>query len=295
MPRIAFGGFQHETNTFSPVKATFADFEAADAWPGLTQGDAIFDCSRRDQPADRGLRPGGAEPAPRAGAAALVPGAAVGARDARRLRARERADGRGNPHGRRTRRDLSRPARRDGRGTCRRRRRRAAASHPPARRPAAADRREPGLSCQRLAPHGGGGKRTGVVPHLPARRHGRHRRAGRALPARSDRPTPPGACARADRLPDAAHLAVDAGRADALTHGRGNGARARPAPGGRADRRLPGVRRRRMRTGGLCLRPRRHGYAPRSPRGSRTGYALASTSSCSRSIPSTMRSPLPAA
>jgi microcystin degradation protein MlrC len=43
MARIAVGGFQHETNTFSPVKATFADFEAADAWPGLTQGAAIFD------------------------------------------------------------------------------------------------------------------------------------------------------------------------------------------------------------------------------------------------------------
>jgi len=43
MPRIAFGGFQHETNTFSPVKATFADFEAPDAWPGLTRGPALFD------------------------------------------------------------------------------------------------------------------------------------------------------------------------------------------------------------------------------------------------------------
>jgi microcystin degradation protein MlrC len=43
MPRIAFGGFQHETNTFSPVKATFADFEAPDAWPGLTRGEALFE------------------------------------------------------------------------------------------------------------------------------------------------------------------------------------------------------------------------------------------------------------
>ena len=43
MPRIAFGGFQHETNTFSPIKATFADFEAPDAWPGLTRGEALFD------------------------------------------------------------------------------------------------------------------------------------------------------------------------------------------------------------------------------------------------------------
>jgi microcystin degradation protein MlrC len=43
MARIAVAGFQHETNTFSPVKATFGDFEAADAWPGLTQGPAIFE------------------------------------------------------------------------------------------------------------------------------------------------------------------------------------------------------------------------------------------------------------
>lgn len=38
MPRIAVGGFQHETNTFAPVKADFAAFEAAGAWPGLVRG-----------------------------------------------------------------------------------------------------------------------------------------------------------------------------------------------------------------------------------------------------------------
>ncbi len=38
MARIAVGGFQHETNTFAPLKATLADFEQADAWPGLTVG-----------------------------------------------------------------------------------------------------------------------------------------------------------------------------------------------------------------------------------------------------------------
>ena len=43
MARIAVGGFQHETNTFSPVPATFADFEAPDAWPGLTRGAAMFE------------------------------------------------------------------------------------------------------------------------------------------------------------------------------------------------------------------------------------------------------------
>jgi microcystin degradation protein MlrC len=40
--RIAIGGFQHETNTFAPLKATYRDFEMADGWPGLTEGAAIL-------------------------------------------------------------------------------------------------------------------------------------------------------------------------------------------------------------------------------------------------------------
>ncbi|MGB5102131.1 MAG: M81 family metallopeptidase [Steroidobacteraceae bacterium] len=43
MARIAVGGFQHETNTFSPVKATYADFVAPDAWPGLVRGPAMLE------------------------------------------------------------------------------------------------------------------------------------------------------------------------------------------------------------------------------------------------------------
>src|SRR3569833_2227100 len=43
MARIAVAGIQHETNTFAPLKATLADFEAPDAWPGLTIGADIFD------------------------------------------------------------------------------------------------------------------------------------------------------------------------------------------------------------------------------------------------------------
>ena len=35
MARIAIGGFQHETNTFAPVKADYAAFERPGAWPGL--------------------------------------------------------------------------------------------------------------------------------------------------------------------------------------------------------------------------------------------------------------------
>lgn len=41
--RIAVGGFQHETNTFSPVPATFVDFATADAWPGLVAGADLLD------------------------------------------------------------------------------------------------------------------------------------------------------------------------------------------------------------------------------------------------------------
>jgi microcystin degradation protein MlrC len=43
LARIAIGGFQHETNTFSPTPASLADFEAPDAWPGLTRGGAMLD------------------------------------------------------------------------------------------------------------------------------------------------------------------------------------------------------------------------------------------------------------
>ena len=43
MARIAIGGFQHETNTFAPSKATFEDFRRAGAWPGLTRGPALIE------------------------------------------------------------------------------------------------------------------------------------------------------------------------------------------------------------------------------------------------------------
>ena len=35
--------FQHETNTFAPMLATFEEFEKHDAWPGLVRGPALFD------------------------------------------------------------------------------------------------------------------------------------------------------------------------------------------------------------------------------------------------------------
>ena len=42
MSRIAIGGFQHETNTFAPSKATYAAFEAGGGWPGVQYGAPIF-------------------------------------------------------------------------------------------------------------------------------------------------------------------------------------------------------------------------------------------------------------
>jgi microcystin degradation protein MlrC len=43
MARIAVGGFQHETNTFAPQRASWADFERADAWPGFLRGPELID------------------------------------------------------------------------------------------------------------------------------------------------------------------------------------------------------------------------------------------------------------
>lgn len=46
MPRILIAGFQHETNTFGATKATMADFEMADSWPGLLRGDEVIPGTR---------------------------------------------------------------------------------------------------------------------------------------------------------------------------------------------------------------------------------------------------------
>ena len=43
MARIAVGGFQHETNTFAPQRATWDDFARADAWPGFVRGPELLD------------------------------------------------------------------------------------------------------------------------------------------------------------------------------------------------------------------------------------------------------------
>ncbi len=46
MARIAVGGFQHETNTFAPQRATWDDFARADAWPGFVRGAELIEAVR---------------------------------------------------------------------------------------------------------------------------------------------------------------------------------------------------------------------------------------------------------
>ncbi len=41
--KIAVAGFEHETNRFSPIPTTLADFEKEDGWPGLTAGPKLFE------------------------------------------------------------------------------------------------------------------------------------------------------------------------------------------------------------------------------------------------------------
>jgi microcystin degradation protein MlrC len=46
MTRIAIGGFLHETNTFAPTKATYADFVHGGGWPAMTQGADVLKTMR---------------------------------------------------------------------------------------------------------------------------------------------------------------------------------------------------------------------------------------------------------
>jgi microcystin degradation protein MlrC len=46
MPRIAVGGFLHETNTFAPTKAAYADFVHGGGWPSMTQGADLLKAMR---------------------------------------------------------------------------------------------------------------------------------------------------------------------------------------------------------------------------------------------------------
>lgn len=42
MARVAIGGFQHETNTFAPAKASYEDFAEGGGWPALQRGDDML-------------------------------------------------------------------------------------------------------------------------------------------------------------------------------------------------------------------------------------------------------------
>jgi microcystin degradation protein MlrC len=46
MTRIAIGGFLHETNTFAPTKATYADFVHGGGWPAMTHGADVLKVMR---------------------------------------------------------------------------------------------------------------------------------------------------------------------------------------------------------------------------------------------------------
>ena len=46
MPRIAVGGFLHETNTFAPTKATYDDFVHGGGWPAMARGADVLKTMR---------------------------------------------------------------------------------------------------------------------------------------------------------------------------------------------------------------------------------------------------------
>jgi microcystin degradation protein MlrC len=46
MPRIAVGGFLHETNTFAPSKAPYEMFLHGGGWPAMAEGEAVFTALR---------------------------------------------------------------------------------------------------------------------------------------------------------------------------------------------------------------------------------------------------------
>ncbi|WP_213289419.1 M81 family metallopeptidase [Bradyrhizobium sp. sGM-13] len=47
MTRIAVGGFLHETNTFAPTKATYADFVHGGGWPAMAHGPDVLKVMRK--------------------------------------------------------------------------------------------------------------------------------------------------------------------------------------------------------------------------------------------------------
>ena len=257
MARIAVGGFQHETNTFSPVPATFAEFEAPDAWPGLTRGPALFEAV-----AGINLPAAGFVQEARSLHHELVPLAWCSAqpsgrvtRDAfERISAMLLEDLRacGQPRCR-----LPRPARCDGGRACRRCGRRTAAKGQGRRRRGRARRCEPRLPREPFARDGTIRDGARVVSHVPPCGHGRVRCAGGACAARHPARRAGRELPRAGRLPDPAHLAVDAGGSAAIPDARGRGRRAGAPRVARHPAGISGCRRGRVRALGVRLRQRR--------------------------------------
>jgi hypothetical protein len=111
--RIAVGGFQHETNTFAPAKATWRDFAEGGGFPPLQSGAALLDAfTGMNLPiagAIAALREAGHAPVPLVWAAATPSAHVTEEAYARRRSDARRALRRGSG-----RRRLPRPARGDG-------------------------------------------------------------------------------------------------------------------------------------------------------------------------------------
>ena len=257
MARIAVGGFQHETNTFSPVPATFADFEAPDAWPGLTRGAAMFEavaginlpaagfvqearslhhdlvpltwCSA--QPSGRVTR----DAFERIAAMLVDDLRACGSLDAVYL----------DLHGAMVAEHVD-----DADGELLRRVRDVVGTNVPV---VASLDFHANLSREMAQIRDG----TRVVSHLPPRGHGRVRSAGGAGAARHPARNAGRELPRADRLPDPAHLAVHAGRSAAVPDARGRGRRAGAPRVARHPAGISGGRRGRVRALGVRLWQRR--------------------------------------
>ena len=175
MTRIAVGGFLHETNTFAPTKATYADFVHGGGWPAMARGADVLKIMRNINVGLAGFveaaEVNGWELVPTISAAA-TPCAHV-TRDAYERIAKEMIDGIASAGP--ARRRLSRPARRHGRGTFRRWRRRNPAPRAAGDRQGLAAGGQPRSARQCDAGNGRACRRTDRLSHLSACRHGRHR------------------------------------------------------------------------------------------------------------------------
>ena len=175
MTRIAVGGFLHETNTFAPTKATYDDFVHGGGWPAMAHGADVLKVMRN---INVGLA--GFVEAAEANGWELVPTISCGAspsahvtKDAFERIVKEMVDGiaAAGPldavyldlHGAMVTEHLD-----DGEGEILARVRKVIGKD-------AAAGRQPRPARQRHARNGRACGRADRLPHLSARRHGRHR------------------------------------------------------------------------------------------------------------------------